>query len=50
MNTYLYEITFKKNGNQTYDHIRAANKEDAIIKLSKNLGDITIIGVSRIGH
>ena len=50
MNVYLYEVTYKKNGKQTYCKVRATSKEDAIIKVSEIYGDITVVGVSRIGN
>lgn len=50
MNTYLFEVTFKKNKEQTYDYVRATSKEDAARKISEQYGDISIIGISRVGN
>ncbi len=48
--TYLYEVTYKKNGEQTYVTVRAANKLEAIQEIAKVYGDITPVSVSRIGN
>lgn len=50
MNTYLYEVTYRKNGEQTYEHVRAVSKEDAIQKVAELRQDIAPLGVSRIGN
>ncbi len=50
MNTYLYEVTYKKNNKQNYCNIRAAGKEYAIQKIFNMYGEIEIISVSRIGN
>lgn len=50
MNTYLYEVTYKKNGEQTYEHVRASSKLEALQKLAKWRGDIIPVSVSRIGN
>ncbi len=49
-NTYLFEVTYTKNGLQDYVQVRASNKEGAMVNASKQIGDISILSVSRIGN
>ena len=48
MNTYLYEVTYKKEGIQSYCTVRATDELDAVQEVCANHGDITPVSVSRI--
>ncbi len=50
MNTYLYEVTYKKNNEQTYTEVRDTSKENAFEIVNKNIGDITLVGVTLMGN
>ena len=52
MNSYLYEVTFRKRGEQNWDRVRANSKDDAITKIKQIYGydDLIPVGVSRIGN
>lgn len=49
-NTYLYEVTYKKDGKQDYIQVYADSPADSYVQASRLLGAIVVISTSRIGN
>lgn len=50
MNTYLFEITFKLDGQLSYDTIRGCNHDNVKWRFSEKNPGVKIISCNRIGN
>ena len=48
--TYLYEVTYKQKGQQTYNTVRASSALEAVQKICDVFGDLTPVNVIRVGN
>ena len=48
--TYIYEVTYKQGGKQTWGTVRASDQLSAVIAMVNAAGDLTPVSVSRVGN